>query len=128
MPVETVDFKVMIHRLHTGHALEREYTVYGYGNVAHDFTKFGYPGDRRNCDACHVGESEQLPMKEGTIAVKNPRGLLDPMLPTTAACTACHSSRYANSHALVNTSTIGESCATCHGPDAQFSIDKAHAR
>jgi OmcA/MtrC family decaheme c-type cytochrome len=128
MPAETVDFKTMIHRLHTGLELEREYTIYGFGGTANDMTKFGYPGDRRNCNTCHVGNSQQLPMREGTIPVKNSRGLVDPMLPTTAACTACHSSRSASSHALVNTSQLGESCATCHGPNAEFSVDKAHAR
>lgn len=128
MPAQTIDFKTMIHRLHTGHELEHEYTVYGFGNVPHDFTRFGYPGDRRNCNACHVNNSQQLPMPAGALPVADPRGLLNPMGPETAACTSCHSSRAAKAHALVNSTAIGESCAACHGVNSEFSVDRSHAR
>jgi OmcA/MtrC family decaheme c-type cytochrome len=128
MPAQTVDFKTMIHRIHTGAELEHEYTIYGFGNIPHDMTEFGYPGLRQNCDACHVNNSQQLPLRSGMLPVKDPRGLLDPMGPETAACTSCHSSTYAKSHALANTTRLGESCATCHGPNADFSVNRAHAR
>lgn len=128
LPAQTVDFKTMIHRLHTGHELQHEYTVYGFGNVAHDFTTFGYPGLRQKCDACHVNNSQQLPLRPGMLPVKDPRGILDPMGPETAACTSCHSSTFAKSHALANTTKLGESCATCHGPNAEFSVDRVHAQ
>ena len=44
------------------------------------------------------------------------------------ACLACHDTKPAASHALGNTTTLGEACAVCHSPDAQFAIDKVHAR
>jgi OmcA/MtrC family decaheme c-type cytochrome len=128
LPAQSVDFKTMIHRLHSGHELEHEYTVYGNGNVAHDFTKFGYPGDRRDCNACHVGNSQQLPLRPGMLPVQDPRQLIPVMMPETAACTSCHSSRAAKSHALANTTVLGESCAACHGPNADRSVDRVHAR
>jgi OmcA/MtrC family decaheme c-type cytochrome len=128
LPAQTVDFKTMIHRLHTGKELDHEYTIYGFGNVAHDMTAFGYPGLRQNCSACHVNNSQQLPLREGMLQVKDPRGLLDPMGPETAACTSCHSSTFAKSHALANTTRLGESCATCHGPSATYSVDRVHAQ
>jgi cytochrome c5 len=58
----------------------------------------------------------------------SPRDFINPMQPAAAACLSCHSSQEAASHALVNTSTLGESCTVCHGTDAQFSVDKSHAR
>jgi OmcA/MtrC family decaheme c-type cytochrome len=126
-PAQTVDFKSMIHRLHRGHAEESEYTVYGFGNVAHDL-RFGYPGDLRNCNACHINDSQQLPLKGARLPVKNPRGLLDPTPPETASCISCHTTTFAASHALANTTRLGESCAACHGKNAEFSVDKSHAR
>jgi hypothetical protein len=60
--------------------------------------------------------------------VSDPRGYLNPVGPETAACTACHAEVFAASHALANTTTLGESCAACHGPDREFSVDRVHAR
>lgn len=128
MPAQSVDFKTMIHRIHNGNELEHEYTVYGFGNVPHDFTTFGFPGNRANCDACHVNNSQQLPLRSGMLPVQDPRQVLPTVMPETAACTACHSSTYAKSHALANTTEIGESCAACHGPNSQFSVDRVHAQ
>jgi OmcA/MtrC family decaheme c-type cytochrome len=128
MPAGTIDFKTMIHRIHTGRELQHDYTLFGFGGAAFDFTKVGYPGDRRECNACHVNNSQQLPMTESALPVSDPRGLLNAMGPETAACTSCHSSRAAKAHALANTTPIGESCAACHGLNAQYSVDRVHAR
>jgi OmcA/MtrC family decaheme c-type cytochrome len=127
-PAQTVDFRTMIHKIHTGENLNSEYTIYGFGGSKNDFTDVRFPGDRRDCGTCHVNGSEQLPLGDNLLNVSNPRGLINPTPPTTAACIACHTDRSAASHALANTTTLGEACATCHGPDAQFSIDKVHAR
>jgi OmcA/MtrC family decaheme c-type cytochrome len=128
MPAQTVDFKVMIHRIHTGHELQHEYTVYGFGNVPYDFTEVGYPGDRRNCAACHVNNSQQLTVKPGLLPTQDARQAIPVIQPEAAACTACHSSIAAKSHALANTTSLGESCQACHGAGSEFSVDRAHAR
>jgi OmcA/MtrC family decaheme c-type cytochrome len=129
MPAQSVDFKTMIHRLHSMKAMgEHEYTIYGFGNVPHDMTEFGFPGDLRNCDACHVNNSQQLPLRAGMLPVQDVRQAIPTPLPETAACTSCHTSNFAKSHALANTTKLGESCATCHGPNAEFSVDRAHAQ
>jgi hypothetical protein len=75
-----------------------------------------------------VNASEQLPLADNLLSVVNPRGLINPTPPTTAACIACHDDRPAASHALGNTTRLGEACPVCHSPDALFSIDKVHAR
>ena len=46
---------------------------------------------------------------------------------TAAACLGCHDSQAAAAHAFVNTAPFGEACAACHGPNADFSVDKVHA-
>jgi len=128
-PAHTVDFAYMIHRIHTGKTSTSEYTIYGYGGSINDFTKVRFPGDRRNCAECHVNNSEQLPLSAGHLNVSDPRGLLNPMGPATAACTGCHTDVDAASHALSNTTAqLGEACAVCHGSDADFSVPLVHAR
>ncbi len=127
-PPEAIDFRTMIHKIHTGENLNSEYTIYGFGGSKNDFTDVLFPGDRRNCEKCHVAGSEQLPLADNLLPVVSPRGYTNPTPPTTAACLACHTDRSAASHALGNTTSLGEACPVCHGPDAQFSIDKVHAR
>lgn len=140
LPPQSIDMAVMIHKIHWGHnmtANNRTYTVIGFGGTDHDFSHVGYPafspsgsvGDTRNCSMCHVNGSEQLPLQAGTNPVTDPQGLINPAGKATAACTACHDSRAAASHALLNTSEqLGESCDVCHGGNSQFSVNRVHAR
>ncbi len=128
MPAVTINFRHLIHRIHTGEDAETEYTVFGFGGRPFDTTKIIFPGDRRNCNKCHVNDSQQLPLKDNLLEVKNPRGLLNPMGPTAAACTGCHTDIATASHALAMTNKVGESCAVCHGPSAEFSVNRMHAR
>ncbi|MBI2680867.1 MAG: OmcA/MtrC family decaheme c-type cytochrome [Candidatus Solibacter usitatus] len=127
-PPETIDFRTMIHKIHTGEELNSEFTIYGFGGSKNDFTDVRFPGDRRNCEKCHVPGSQQLPLNDNLLSVVTPRGYTNPTPPTAAACLACHTDKPAASHALSNTNTLGEACAVCHGPDGEFSIDKVHAR
>ena len=128
-PAHTVDFAYMIHRIHTGNTSTSEYTIYGYGGSVNDFTKIRFPGDLRNCDKCHVNSAEDLPLSAGHLNVTDPRGLLNPMGPATAACTGCHTDVATASHALSNTTTeLGEACAVCHGTGADYAVPLVHAR
>jgi OmcA/MtrC family decaheme c-type cytochrome len=128
-PAHTVDFAHMIHRIHTGNTSTDEYTIYGYGGSVNDFTKIRFPGDTRNCAECHVNGSEQLPLRAGLLNVSDPRGVLNPMGPTTGACTGCHTDIATASHALSNTTQqLGEACAVCHGTGDDFAVSLVHAR
>jgi OmcA/MtrC family decaheme c-type cytochrome len=128
LPTESIHFKTMIHKIHTGEELENNLTIYGFGNVAHNYNEVTYPGDRRNCEKCHMTDTQQLPLAKGVLPSVAPRDYINPMQPIAAACLACHGSQEAASHALLNTSTLGESCRVCHGPTSEFSVDKVHAR
>jgi OmcA/MtrC family decaheme c-type cytochrome len=121
---QPLDFRTFIHRIHTGKEMTRSYVVGGV-----NYNEIGYPGDRRNCATCHVNNSQQLPLAEGTINVSDPKGYITSLPPMTAACTSCHDGKSAAAHAAVNTDAKqGESCDVCHGPNGDFSVDKAHAR
>ena len=137
-PAQGVNFNLLIHRIHTGENLKeagKSYTVIGFGGSVNDFTEVRYPamspqgspGDRRNCAMCHVNGSEQN-LTAGVNDVVDPQGLINPAKPVTGACTGCHVSTPAASHALINTSPLGESCNVCHSSTADFSVGKVHAQ
>jgi OmcA/MtrC family decaheme c-type cytochrome len=137
-PAQAVNFAYMIHRIHTGEKLQEQgagYTVVGFGGSHNDFSEVRYPafspsgspGDTRNCGMCHVNGSEQN-LPTGKNAMTHPQGPWSPMGAVAAACTGCHANMPAASHALANTTTLGESCATCHDADAEFNVTRAHAR
>ena len=127
-PPESVDFRSMIHKIHTGSALTSPYSIFGFGGTAIPFNGVGFPGDRASCTVCHVNNSEQLPLPATAAKVLDPRGPVSPLGPETAACTSCHTSLATAAHAQTMTSPIGESCAACHGPTSAFAVSKVHAR
>lgn len=127
MPAETLDFKNLIHKLHTGKKLENDFTIFD-AQEPENLNQVRYPGDRRNCSKCHEGTSYQLPLPKNLLATITPRGFFSPTPPTATACLACHDSLSAAAHAFVNIAPFGEACATCHAEDAQFAVTKMHAR
>ncbi|HEU5162865.1 MAG TPA: hypothetical protein VFV54_06960, partial [Thermoanaerobaculia bacterium] len=132
-PDESISFQYMIHRIHAGEELQNDFTVYGFGNTAHNYNEVVFPGNLANCDTCHVNNSEQLPPPITADSVILPRGFFSPVGPGTAACLGCHDSRDAAAHAFLNTATFpgstqpAEACATCHGVNAEWAVDKVHA-
>jgi len=123
-PGETFHFKIMVHKIHTGEELSNDYSI-GSAN----FNEVQYPGDRRNCQKCHIAGTEQIAFPKGLQASITPNSPINPMQPATAACLSCHDFQEAAAHASLNTSpTLGESCRVCHGPNADISVTKAHAR
>lgn len=126
-PAESVNMALMIHRIHAGKAQVRDYTVYGFGNTPHNYNHVGFPAPLSACTLCHVNGSENVPTK-ATANIVDPRGLINPVGAATGACTGCHTSRDAASHALANTSALGESCGACHGVGKSSAVSKVHAR
>ncbi len=137
-PPQGIDFDFMVHRIHTGenlNAANKSYTIVGFGGSHNDFTDVRYPamsaqgaaGDTRNCSMCHLNGSEQN-LPTGLNTVMDPQGPINPVQPVTAACTGCHVTLSAASHALANTTVLGESCEVCHGQSGDFNVPKVHAQ
>ena len=59
-PRKSIDFKRMIHRIHTGELLTQDYTIYGFGGSVNNFNHVLFPGDRRDCVTCHVPDTQQV--------------------------------------------------------------------
>jgi OmcA/MtrC family decaheme c-type cytochrome len=135
---ETVDFKVMIHKIHAGEALSQPYVLYGFpaptpaspGGTPLNFAETRYPRARAQCLACHIPGSFGVPLASSVLAstaaeltCSEPAGT-DPdnyctgtswnitrspkIPPTTAVCTACHDQLYVAVHAQLNTNGSGQ--------------------
>lgn len=76
----TVDMKVMVHKIHFGKELPSvknggSYQIIGYRDSVHDYSTGGFPQPINDCTTCHVGGTASANWKE---------------LPTMATCTSCH--------------------------------------
>ena len=126
---ESINFKTLIHKIHTGANLTTDFTVIGHGGSVNNYNDVGYVGDRRDCEKCHLPGTYDLPLPDGLITQTTPRDYLTTQGPATAACLSCHTTKAAASHASTMTSpTLGEACDACHGPTSQASVAQAHAR
>ena len=80
----TVDFDVMIHKIHTGEGLPEveaggAYKIWGYNDAEHDYSTVVYPQDSRNCTKCHDGADAATPDGDNWQT-----------FPTIEACSSCH--------------------------------------
>jgi OmcA/MtrC family decaheme c-type cytochrome len=137
LPNQSINFSLMVHRIHTGENLpsNRPYVVVGFGGSHNDFSEVRYPamgptgapGDTRACAMCHANNSE-LNFPAGLNPVTDPQGPLNPIQPVSSACTGCHLDIATASHTLVNTTVLGESCAVCHSAGSAYAVDQVHAQ
>ncbi len=126
---ESINFKTLIHKIHTGSNLTTDFTVIGHGGSVNNYNGVGYVGDRRSCERCHLPGTYDLPLPDGLINQTTPRDYLTTQGPATAACLSCHTTKATAAHAATMTSpTLGEACDACHGPNSGSSVVKAHAR
>jgi OmcA/MtrC family decaheme c-type cytochrome len=136
-----IDFKRMIHMIHTGADLEQKpYIIYGFGGTPNDFSDLLFPGDRRDCAKCHVtvpGPTYLMPPFPGT-AIGSIVAHLDPATgnevvdgrlgPIRSVCTACHDADDAVAHAETMTAPDGtEACTVCHEEGRDFAVSLMHA-
>jgi OmcA/MtrC family decaheme c-type cytochrome len=120
---QSVNFATQIQSIHRGENLANPYVL---GTTTYQEVRF--PGDVRDCSSCHVGGSYQVDNVGAKAMVASPGGFTPTTAPVSAACLGCHDDQATASHALMNTSALGESCVICHGQKSDFSLDKVHSR
>ena len=128
-PDESINFKTLIHKIHTGSDLTTDFTVIGHGGSVNNYNEVGYVGDRRDCTQCHLAGTMNLPLADGLIDQTAPRDYLNPLPPVSGACLSCHTAKSAAAHANIMTDPkLGESCDACHGTTSAASVANVHAR
>jgi OmcA/MtrC family decaheme c-type cytochrome len=152
--VQSVNFKVLVHKVHRGSQLAQGYVVGGDpgptptnpAGTPVDFGKVLFPGDQRACWACHDSTSylpplpagllptvtqevlacEDSPLDAGAYCVDRVVEGQSTLAPLSTACTACHDSPSSIAHAESNISDGTESCLTCHGNGAVWDVQTVH--
>lgn len=117
----------MAHRIHAGHMLKNEYSIWGFGSTKHDYSHVGFPQDLRNCTKCH----------SATPAEGNPNQTAQgdnwKSVPSRAACGGCHdginfatgggttmnpNSPFASLGHVGGAQADDSKCVLCHSSDA----------
>lgn len=140
----TVDFKVLIHKIHSGSTLPsvmqgNGYYIVGYRQNISDFSDITFPYHNHgvaHCTVCHSGGAQSDNWK---------------LIPTQNVCTSCHDNVHFTQDAGLDPCPVGttaaasfkdcvhtggpititdsrdpNNCMGCHGPGTAASIDKFH--
>ncbi len=111
----SLDFKVMVHKIHRGADLPSvvegsPYFIVGFRGSVSDFSDVGFPQDLRNCTTCHQGQNAQAHLAK----------------PTVAACTACHDNvRFDGSGTVACGPNVTKPCDHKGGPVGASAICNA---
>lgn len=105
---EAIDFKRMIHGIHTGADLAQGLVIYGFGGSVHDYSHVEFIGNSKNCETCHFpgtygaeDASQTLPSTVLTGAdLSDPDDDLN-ISSAAAVCSSCHDDQIATNHMLL---------------------------
>lgn len=100
-----IDFKRMIHQIHSGAELEDGVVIYGFGGSPHDYGSVEFIGNRMNCETCHLPGTYGATAASDALATTIDTGadLADPgddlnISPAAAVCSSCHDSDVPKDH------------------------------
>lgn len=100
----TVDMKVMIHKIHYGSSLtDTPYVIYGFGGTPFDYSHVTFTKDIDDCTTCHAGAGAD-------VANWN-------TVPTREACGSCHDDvdfATGANHGQGGIQTSNLLCTNCH--------------
>lgn len=122
----TLDFMVMIHKIHDGDNLPSvlagtDYIIWGYGSSKNDYSKVKFPQNIENCTKCHAPNDPNAP-DAGDYASD----------PSMQACGACHDNvdfaqGVAGGHPG-GVVTDNSQCTVCHADNRiASSVEESHA-
>jgi len=114
----TVDLKVMVHKIHMGSSLPSvkaggKYQIIGFGNSVNDWSTVVFPSPINKCEVCH----------EAKTGAANANAWYT--RPNQAACGACHDNvNFATGENHVNLPQLDDKqCSTCHFPQGELEFD-----
>lgn len=147
-----IDFKRLVHSIHSSSFRKTPFIVIGRNSVVHDFSHVAFPAEVRNCAYCHIynGTSGtfELPLKSyvlgstiDTLSVPGVSVDVNPannyrITPIAAVCSSCHDTKDAKEHMLSKGASFHiqqkyitanmERCPTCHGPGKIKDLRRIH--
>jgi OmcA/MtrC family decaheme c-type cytochrome len=118
----SIDFKVMIHKIHAGEHLPSveaggTYGIFGFNNSFEDFSHVAFPQDLRNCKTCHEEGDADTPQASSWRTTVN-----------RASCGSCHDDvDFTTGENHGGIAATDDTCTSCHGPNADImGVEKAH--
>jgi OmcA/MtrC family decaheme c-type cytochrome len=112
----TVDMKVMAHKIHAPGLLSKPYVIWGNANSVNDYSHVTFPQDPRNCDNCHEGiDATKKPAQFDAWYTK----------PGREACGSCHDTiNWATGANHAGGAQVNDNqCASCHQPESEVEFD-----
>ncbi len=128
----TVDFKVMIHKIHRGASLPSvqagiPYQIIGFRQSVHDYSTVVFPQDIRNCQTCHIPGPDVLTEEEIAVApiVGGTQSSAWLLRPSRATCGSCHDDvDFATGFGHIGGPQISDTfCSSCHFPEGELEFD-----
>src|SRR6056297_2774036 len=122
----SVDMKVMIHKIHRGAGLPSveaggEYVIYGFRDSKHDYSNLHYPQDIRNCVNCHAGTATAGDREDLVLTAQGDNWA---EYSSAAVCGSCHDDVDFATHK--GGQPDDSRCSQCHAPDKTFGIVNSH--
>jgi predicted CXXCH cytochrome family protein len=131
---QPIGLKHMLHKIHTGENLTQQpYVIYGFNGSVNDFGDVLFPGNRADCETCHLTDTFLLPLPAGVsptqltkivTGTNTPNGSIPPI---QDACLSCHDDAATAAHAATNTAGGAEACPVCHGEGGIEPVSVVHA-
>jgi OmcA/MtrC family decaheme c-type cytochrome len=116
-PEVPIDFKTMVHSIHSGGFRTQPFVVIGRNSSVNDFSDVRFPKELRDCTNCHIDVNGkgtfELPLSPGVLGttintrssyLTTPRSIsVDPsndqkISPIAAVCSSCHDKAEVKSH------------------------------
>ena len=129
----TLDFKVMFHKIHMGENLpsvtatgtpQSNYYIFGYGNAISDYSTVAFPqSDASGNNTAVSGTGQRFCATCHNVSDTNtPQTVNFSTAPSSAACGSCHdnvnfATGQGHSSSIVATDS---QCSTCHGPTSNI--------
>src|SRR3954447_2719744 len=114
----TVDFPVMVHKIHMGAQLPsviagKPYVIIGNNQSVNDYSTVVHPADVRRCEVCHAQDSGAA--QAAAYLTK----------PTRVACGACHDDvNFATGAKHAGGPQVSDNqCGICHVPQGELEFD-----
>jgi OmcA/MtrC family decaheme c-type cytochrome len=128
MPPTSINFRVIIHRIHRGDEANLPLVVYGFGNSVNNFGDVRFPGVLSACTTCHLDGTYNVPTSALQPTTITQGGtIISQTGPAQSVCTTCHDNQAAIGHAQLQTTSSGiETCTVCHGPGREFDVVNVH--